>query len=120
MPNPIITKVTGSAYRVKTGSSGNNDLYDEVSLWTDSTDVTFPDGKNLKNKIYDYASGTLVAGQTSLTITSALITENGMLDIYVPNAFCKVTPNTISQSNGTVTLTFPAQSSNMEVRVRCT
>ena len=115
-----ITKVKGGAYRVKTSGEGaSTDTYDEVSLWSHADDVTFDDNKTLSSK-FAYASGTLTAGQTTLTITSPLITTDGMLDIYVPNAFCKVTPNTISQSNGTVTLTFPEQSSNMEVRVRCT
>lgn len=115
-----ITKKTGGAYRVKTGTSGNTDLYDEISLWTDPTDVTFPDGKNLKNKVYDYASGTLVAGHTYVTITSNLITADGMLDIYVPDEFCKVSPDSIHQANGYVVLTFPTQAEDMEVRVRCT
>lgn len=115
-----VNTVTGGEYLVKTNTSGDTDIYDKVSLWTDCTDVTFPDGSNVKNRVYDYASGTLVAGQTSVTITSSLITADGMLDIYVPNAFAKVTPNTISQSNGQVVLTFPVQASNMEVRVRCT
>ena len=116
----IVNHVSGKEYRVKTGTSGNNDVYDQLSFKTDGADVSFPNGRTLKQNYYDYASGTLTAGQTSLTITSNLITTDGMLEIYVPVEFCKVTPNTISQSNGTVTLTFPAQTSNMEVRVRCT
>lgn len=116
----IVTHVSGKEYRVKTGTSGSSDTYDQLSFKTDSSDVSFPNGRTLKQNYYDYASGVLTAGQTSLIITSPLISTDGMLDIYVPVEFCKVTPNTIQQMNGQVVLTFPVQSSNMEVRIRCT
>ena len=110
-----ITRKKGGAYRVNTGEG----TWDEVSHWTHASDVTFDDNKTLENK-YQYASDTLEAGETTVVIWSSLITADGMLDIYVPVEFCTVTPTAITQSNGMVTITFPAQSANMEVRVRCT
>ena len=103
------------AYRVNVSPN----VYHRLSLWTHAEDVEFDDGSFLKEK-FDYASGVLQAGETSVTINSDLITADGMLDIYVPNAYCKLSPDSITQTNGSVTITFPAQSANVEVRVRCT
>ena len=129
----IDTFVKGKAYRVHTGvdASTGKDKYDVVSFKTASDDVFFDNGTsltqqntnitNIINKnLLTYATGTLVAGQTTVTVTGSNITANGMLDIYVPIAFCKVTPEAITnQINGSVTIRFPAQSSNMQVRVTC-
>ena len=129
-----ITKKTGWSYKVCTQDGTNN--YDQLSLWTDCKDVetrciadnesatayTPLSSIDLEDELR-YVEGVLPAGQTTITLPngtySQYITANGMLDIYVDTAHAKVCPKTVQQTNGQVVLTFPAQSSNMTVRVRC-
>lgn len=61
-------------------------------------------------------TGTLTAGQTSITLSSASITTSSTLDFYT-DVF-GVSPTAVSVSTGSVTLTFSAQQSNMSVKVR--
>lgn len=59
---------------------------------------------------------TLTAGQTTVTITDAAITATSAIDVYT-NAF-GVEPINITLTTGSVTLTFVAQSNDINVKVR--
>lgn len=61
-------------------------------------------------------TGTLTAGQTSLTLSNASITTSSTLDFYT-DVF-GVNPTAVSVSSGSVTLTFPEQTNNIGVKVR--
>lgn len=61
-------------------------------------------------------TGTLTAGQTSLTLSNASITTSSTLDFYT-DVF-GVNPTNVSVSTGSVTLTFPVQVNNIGVKVR--
>lgn len=129
-----VTKKTGYSYKVCTQDGTNN--FDQISIWTDCKDVetrSIADNESataytplssidLEDELR-YVEGILPAGQTTITLPngtySQYITANGMLDIYVDTAHAKVCPKTVQQTDGQVILTFPAQSSNMTVRVRC-
>lgn len=119
-----ITRKKGGAYRVKTTDGGSSaDTYDEISLWTHASDVTFDDNKTLVQKISGYDSGILPAGYHELTIWGNYIYEDGMIDIYVPDAYMKVLiPDVITRNGNSVGITFPASVSlteDVEIRVRC-
>lgn len=60
-------------------------------------------------------TGTLVAGQTSITILSDYITTDSVLAFYT--SIYGVNPLTALASAGSVTLTFNAQATNMDVGV---
>ena len=60
--------------------------------------------------------GTLTAGQTSVTISNAIITTASTVDVYT-DVF-GVNPTAVSVSNGSVTLTFDAQANDVNVKVR--
>ena len=62
--------------------------------------------------------GTLTAGQTSITLTNANILTTSTLDFYTDKF--GVNPTNVVVSNGSVTLTFDAQSSDLAVKVRVT
>lgn len=118
-----ITKKKGGAYRVKTSGEGaSEDTYDEVSLWTHASDVTFDDNKSLVDKM-GYASGTLQAGQHALTITGNNIYADGMIDIYVPDQYMRtLVPEIVTHGNVWCTISFPSTvslSEDVEIRVRC-
>ena len=125
------TLVKNQAYRVYTDTdpATGDDHYDKLSFYTSSDDVHFEgeSGISLTQKTQEivdntlaYASATLVAGETTVVVTGDKITADGMLDIYVPIAYCKVTPESITnQIDGSVTLTFPPQEEDIEVRVIC-
>lgn len=59
---------------------------------------------------------TLTAGQTTITITDAAITATSAIDVYT-NAF-GVEPINMALAAGSVTLTFEAQASDINVKVR--
>jgi len=72
---------------------------------------------NELNTIGNYVtlSGTLEAGQTSLTISDNRITTDSMFDVYT--TVFGVKPTAVSVSAGSITLTFSAQASDLGVMV---
>lgn len=62
-------------------------------------------------------SGTLTAGQTSITFTNAAITDSSTLANLWINVF-GVYPTDIVITDGSITLTFESQSSDLGVKVR--
>lgn len=62
-------------------------------------------------------SGTLTAGQTSITFTDASITSSSTLDNVWTEDF-GVKPTNIVITSGSITLTFESQSSDIGVKVR--
>lgn len=61
--------------------------------------------------------GTLNAGDTTVTISNAAITANSIIIPCVDEAFTGVAPTAQATAAGSVTLTFPVQSTNMPVKV---
>lgn len=114
---------TGQAYRVLTGQDidGNN-IYDRLSFWTAASDVSFYGGGNLEeiSGTFFYTEGILKAHESQVTISSSKIKKNGLLDIYVPDDRCHVTPKEIHRDiEGSVTLVFSPQEEDMPIRVVC-
>ena len=63
-------------------------------------------------------TGTLTAGQTSITLSHGSITTDSTIDFYT--TIFGVNPTAVSVSTGSVTLTFEAQSSDLGVKIRVT
>ena len=61
-------------------------------------------------------SGTLAAGATTLTLSDAFITTTRMIDVYTD--VYGVNPTDITVATGSITLTFEAQQSAVNVKVR--
>lgn len=85
-------------------ASNMNDLEDRIEaafiggdLWNDFT-------------------GTLTAGQTSITFTDASIRETSTIDYYTD--YFSINPVGVVATNGSVTLTFEAQDIDLGVKVR--
>ena len=60
-------------------------------------------------------TGTLSAGSTSITLTNSAITNDSVIDIYT--SVYGVNPTAISVSDGSIRLTFDAQSSAVNIRI---
>lgn len=75
------------------------------------------DGKMSLSPIKEI-TGTLTAGNTSITLSDASITTESTIDVYTDTF--GINPTAVSVSAGAVTLTFTAQSSNVKVKVRIT
>lgn len=84
----------------------------EIEIDGSTTNVYAPSGGGGG---YTEVSGTLTAGQTSITLSDASITANSTIDVYTD---ADVEYNSISVLAGSVTITFDAQASNMGVKVR--
>lgn len=67
-------------------------------------------------------TATLTAGQTSVTFTDDALVSTCKKKVYVPDEFFDVAPTAITTdyANHTVTYTFPAQASNMQVKLEVT
>lgn len=59
-------------------------------------------------------SGTLLAGNTSITLSDAAITATSLIDVYTDTG---IGYESITASTGSVTITFEAQASDMGVKV---
>lgn len=82
-------QIGSTIYDIPTGGGGGS--------WTDVT-------------------GTLTAGQTTLTLTNSAITTNSTLDFYTDTF--GVNPTNVTVTTGSVTLTFEEQADDIEVKVR--
>lgn len=107
---------TNTAYPIGKRVTYNNRLYQFISAhaigaW-DSSEVT---EVNLTDAIGTILTDTLVAGDTSITFTNALITTNSIIipyaDVY------GVAPSSITVSAGSCVLTFDARQTNMLVGI---
>lgn len=70
----------------------------------------------LKEALGTTLTDTLAAGATTLTFTSAAITDDSMIDVYTDSY--NVNPSNIAQSGNTLTLTFDPQEQAIGVKVK--
>lgn len=114
---------TGQAYRVlvSTDQFTGKNTYDRISTWTAASDVEFSYNENLETyrNSFRYASAILQAGHSTVTISGENITDSGMIDIYAPDEYCDLAPTSIVRNGSSVTLTFPIQREDVEIRVVC-
>lgn len=113
---PMVQELNGTPTTLKASTSqiagkvAENTTY--VNLETTS--------KNLVGAINEvngtWLTGTLTAGQTSLTLSDASITISSTIDYYT-DAF-GVSPTNVVVTTGQIVLTFPAQASDLGVKVR--
>jgi hypothetical protein len=85
----------------------------EITINGVATDVYAPTSGGAS---YTDVTGTLTAGQTSITLSDASILTTSTIDIYT-DAF-GVNPTGVTVAAGSVTLTFDAQATNVAVKVR--
>lgn len=62
-------------------------------------------------------NGTLAIGETTITLTSSILTSTSYIDVYTDD--WAVTPQSVvsDATNGTITLTFKAQSATVAIKV---
>ena len=82
--------------------------------YIDSTPLTWMPWK--KVDMYIELTGTLTAGATNITLTDSTITTDSTFDFYT--SIYGVNPTAVTVSNGSITLTFDAQETDMNVEVR--
>lgn len=84
----------------------------EIEIDGSTTNVYAPSGGGGG---YTEVTGTLTAGQMSITLSDASITGSSTIDVYTDS---DIDYNSISVTTGSVTITFDAQETNMGVKVR--
>lgn len=85
-----------------------------ANLYYRKEDGTY--GLILGNPERTITKGTLSAGDTTITLSDSNIKENSALSFYT--SIYGLSPTEVSTSAGSVTLTFDAQESDIEVGVR--
>lgn len=110
------TSETGYISRKTTVSDLASKILKEIQFTTDLANYPNPTVLGAIGKII---TGTLQSGSTSLIISDASITADSIVeDVFVPDTFFGVNPTNILVATGSVTLTFPAQSNDVPVKVR--
>lgn len=71
--------------------------------------------KTLNSKVNVLVTGTLTAGSTSITLSDASIDSSSRFDFYAE--VLDLVPTAASVSTGSITLTYPAQASDVVVGV---
>lgn len=69
-----------------------------------------------KQKAFVDIEGTLTAGQTNITLSDEAILSTSTVDIYTD--VYGISPSAVSVADGSVTITFEAQASNLGVKAR--
>lgn len=109
--------------RILTAIEGETDTYDvtraEGTISAEGDAFNAANMNDLEDRIesaFEIITGTLTSGQTSITITDTSINTNSILSFYT--SIYGANPEAVSVTNGSVTLTFEAQESNMMVGVK--
>ena len=106
--NSISTNTTNiSNLQTSLGTTNTNLGTTNTNIANLTTRVTNIEGVDLTSR--------LTAGATSLTFTNSKITTNSTVDIY--SSEYGVNPKTLTLSNGSIAMTFKAQSSDVSVKV---
>lgn len=142
-----ITKVTGRTYRVLTDNTPGSFVWNQLSFWTAASDVEFSDGVDAQTKLgaiqgittstsitttgyaadasvttalykktSQFLSATLAIGSTQVTFTNSNFDANTLFDVYTD--VYGVDPKEMSLSGTTLTLTFDAQESSVNIKLR--
>ena len=96
--------------------SAQNVISATDTKYTAGTGISLSGTTINNSQAYTELTGTLNAGSTSLTLSNAVITTSKTFDYYT--SIFGVNPTNVTVSSGSMTLTFEAQSSNMNVKVR--
>ena len=121
---PSSKKNDGTEYLITDATTSIGDIDDvSISGATDGQslyyDATLGVWKNSAGKIvYAEIEGELEAGETSITLTSNYITTDSVVDAFVDDDFDGVTYDSMVITNGSVTLTFSEQATDMPVMIR--
>ena len=106
------SQITENKNSISTNTTNISNL--QTSLGTTNTNIA-----NLTTRVTNIEgfelTSTLTAGATSLTFTNSKITTNSIVDIY--SSVYGVNPKTVTLSNGSIAMTFKAQSSDVSVKV---
>ena len=106
------SQITENKNSISTNNTNISNL--QTSLGTTNTNIA-----NLTRRVTNIEgvelTSTLTAGATSLTFTNSKITTNSTVDIY--SSVYGVNPKTVTLSNGSIAMTFKAQSSDVSVKV---
>ena len=120
----VIVEITSTKLRILIGdnSTSTGDLFiTGIALfpdirWDNKDSMIQKYVKDIAAPAFVEVTGTLTAGNTSITLSNAAITTTSTLDIYTD--VYGVNPKTVTVANGSVTMTFDGQNSNLGVKVR--
>ena len=108
-----VENINGRSEYIFTRSKGI-EYHKVLTNYIDSIPLTWMPWK--KVDMYIELTGTLTAGETTITLTDDSITTDSKFDFYT--SIYGVNPTAVTVSSGSVTLTFDAQETDMNVEVR--
>lgn len=111
-----VQNARGSIELYPKGKRTGNDTTYRMCLGDTSNGSNAPNGYWQKYCLYLELTGTLTAGTTTITLTDSAITTDSTFDFYT--SIYGVSPTNVSVAAGSITLTFDAQKTDMNVEVR--
>lgn len=113
---PVTEKLDELAEAIAAGGGGGGGQINVQSDWneTDPSSDAYIKNKPTIPEGYMILEGTLRAGETTVTISNAAIKANSIIDIFAEGglAYTDATSTT-----GSVTITYPAQETDVGIRV---
>ena len=114
--NPTVSDASDVSYdNTGSGLAATNvqDALDEIN---NDVETVATDLSDLADNVETYASGIISAGATSITLSNAAIHTTSFIDIYFWDTI--LAPSAVAVSEGSITITIPAQATNTNVAVR--
>ena len=113
----VLTFVGGGGAATAAGTSYDNtgsglaatDVQDAIDELTSDLD-------DVEANVSTYASGTILAGNTTITLSDAAIQTTSFIDIYFKDKL--IAPTAVSVSTGSITIDIEAEATNTDVAVR--
>lgn len=84
----------------------------------DAIDELVSDASGIDTKYGHYVAGTIIAGNTTITLSDPEITSTSFIDIYFNDKL--MTPVSVAVSTGSITIEIAAEVTNTDVAVRIT
>ena len=121
----LASGVTNRSYQMTEDSTTHYVSFEDVTVYQVEGDTfgaaEFNATNEAVNKCVEYATGTLLAGETSITIQSGIFFDGGHIEVYVPAG--KVQDLVVSNvvvTDGSATITFSSSvDSNSRIDAYC-
>lgn len=111
-----VQNARGSIELYPKGKRTGNDATYRMCIGDTSNGDNAPNGYWQKYCLYKAITGTIAAGQTSITLSDSTITTESAFDFYT--SIYGVSPTNVTVASGSITIEFDAQETDMNVEVR--
>lgn len=114
--NPTVSDASDVTYDNTGSGLTATDVQDAIDEVVSGLGSVASDLSDLTDNVETYVSGIINAGATSITLNDAAIQTTSFIDIYFWDVI--LAPSAVTVSAGSITITIPAQATNINVAIR--